>query len=124
MRTLLLAAALAVAATPAFAIDFTQEIKQINGQPFIGPDGKPKIETLEAAADDALLTDYRDEPNLSKADKLKRYAIAEKIHKDPKNAQLSADEIATVEQLVSKAFNPWIVGEVIRLIDPGELKGN
>lgn len=120
MATMAAVAAL-LAASPALAVDFTAPLNQLDGHPFVGPDGKDVATTLGSVAETALLSAYQDEPNLSPEDKVKRFALAEKIHLHPTDAQLTAEDVALIKKLVGKSFNALIVGEAWRLLDPASV---
>jgi hypothetical protein len=74
--------------------------------------------TLADALRSALLSSYRDEPNLDGPEKFKRWYLANKITNNPKAVALSLKDAALVEKLVGKAFSPVIVGQIYIVIDP------
>jgi hypothetical protein len=117
MKRLALAAAIAVATTQAFALDFTQQITQFDGSDLMGTDGKPTRLTLESVAENALLGTYNDEQNLTGEEKLKRYHLAMKIYDHKTDAELSAEELALVKRLIAKSYNTLVMGRAWELLD-------
>jgi hypothetical protein len=122
-RTILAAVALAAmfSASPTAAIDFATPLAQLDGQPFVAQDGKPITMTLATVAETALLASYQDEQNLSGEDKVKRFVLATKIHGAAKDLPLTSDEVSLVKKLIGKSYNPLIVGQAWRLLDPASV---
>ena len=87
----------------------------------IGDAEKGKSLTLADVAENALLSDYRDEQNLDGVEKLKRWTLAKKIEDTKSSVTLNADEIALIKKLVGKAYNPLVYGEMVQAIDPASL---
>lgn len=112
------AASVLAVATPAMALDFTQKITQLDGTDLKGPDGKPTELTLATVAETALNSSFEDERNLDGAEKVKRFLLSEKIEKGQKDVTVSADDIALIKKVVAKAYNPLIVGQAWRMLDP------
>ena len=121
MRLFLSGAMLIAALSAAYAIDFSSPITQLNGEPFVGQDGKTMNTTLAIVAENALLASYQDEQNLSGEDKVKRFVLARKIHENEKNVELTADEITLIKKLIAKSYNPLITGESWRILDPASI---
>jgi hypothetical protein len=116
MKRVALAAAIALASSSAFAVDFTQQIKQFDGSDLVGNDGKPTNLTLEAVAENALLGSYNDEQGLSGEDKLKRYHLALKIYDHKTNVELSVDEQALLRKLIAKSYNTLVMGRAWEML--------
>ena len=118
-----IAAALLAISLPAHAADFTAPIMQIDGSKPMHEttDEKSPVLTLATVAENALLASYQDEANLSGDEKIKRFLIAEKIAKDPKDPKLGLDELALIKKLVAKAYNPLITGDMWKALDPGSV---
>ena len=110
-----------LSASPALALDFTQPLTTLSGQPFTDPDSKVTI-TLATIAENALLQAYPDEQNLSGEEKLKRYTLARKIEDNKQKAELSAEEIALLKKLIAKLYNPLILGQSWKMLDPASVK--
>ena len=128
MRRLILAAAtLAALATPALAIDFTQEVKQIDGQPLTDDKGNPKPTTLGELCRQALLAGYADEHDqsgketITQEEKFHRWEVARLVK--GKDVTLSVDDLALVKKLTGKAFGPLIMGPIWLMLDPTLDKG-
>lgn len=125
MKLLKIAFAFALSITCSVAIaasvDFTQQLVDVDGKPMIddaaSKDGAPIKVTLSKVSVIALLSDYRDEQNISPEEKFKRWQLAQKIH-DANAAQLSAEDVALIKKLVGKRFAASIVGPVFQIIDP------
>jgi hypothetical protein len=146
-RSLIALAALALSTAFAFAedapstFDFTKPVTQLNGKPFVdAPDltdaekqvvtgliargytvGKPEENTLATIAENVLTIDMRDETT-DYLEKGKKFNLATQISRDPKHVILNAAQIAMLEKLIGKAYNPLIVGQVLQVIDPNALK--
>lgn len=121
----ILAAALATVLTsapPASAaeIDFTTPLVQLDGKPFLGPDGKPVETTLASVAETALLGSYVDEQNLTGEEKVKRFSLANKIHGN-RAASLTTEEVALIKRLIAKSYNPLVVGLSWTILDPASV---
>lgn len=119
-----LVVALLALPVPAYAVDFSHSILQLDGTPMrIGDAEKGKIFTLADVAENALLADYRDETSLEPAEKLKRFTLAQKIeaHRAGGDLSLTADEIAMIKKLVGKAYNALVLGRVTEFLDPAAM---
>ena len=92
--------AVALAATPALAVDFTQSLTALDGKPLIGQDGKPTSMTLGQVAEDALTASYPDEQNISGAEKTKRYVIAQYIYETAFSSQVQNFGLAAAASVV------------------------
>lgn len=119
-RVLIAAALIAAVCTPAAALDFTQPLHQLNGEPFTSPDGKPTSVTLGTLAETALLTLGADEAALPGEDRVKRFVLAQRVH-ESKDAVLTADEIALIKKLIAKTYGPLFVGQAWRMLDPASV---
>ena len=120
--TAAIVAALLAIPIPAYAFDFTAPVKMLDGTVMrIGDTEKGKSLTLADVAENALLSDYRDEQNLDGVEKLKRWTLAKKIEDTKSSVTLNADEIALIKKLVGKAYNPLVYGEMVQAIDPASL---
>lgn len=114
---LALTTAALIFATPALAIDFNQELKQLNGHSFVDPDGKETKTTLGQICEQALLAAYPDEKDLPGAEKFERWKLATKV-KGP-DVNLSSEELTKLKMLIGKAFPPLVVGQAWKMLDPG-----
>lgn len=104
-------------ATPAMAIDFNQELKQLNGESFADASGKEQKTTLGSICEQALLANYPDEKELSGAEKFERWKLATKVKGT--DVSLSSEELTKLKMLVGKAFPPLVVGQAWKMLDPG-----
>jgi hypothetical protein len=106
-------------ATPACATDFNQQLKTLEGKPFLDKDGKTdENSTLGKISITALTAAFPDEANLAGAEKFKRWQIASKIQSDP-NVTLSAEEVTLLKDLIGKGFPAVVVGPAWQALDPG-----
>jgi hypothetical protein len=94
-------------------INFDKILKDFEGKPIPAADGKSAV--LRGIVIDALLATYKDEQNLTGEEKLKRYLLAEKVHK--KEDDLAIEEIASLKKLIGKAFAPLIVGQAWQILE-------
>lgn len=125
LHGVVLAAALAtlLASSPPVAaaeVDFTTPLAQLDGKPFMGPDGKPTETTLGSVAEVALLGSYADEQNLTGEEKVKRFALANKVHGN-RAAVLTTEEVALIKRLIAKTYNPLVVGLSWTILDPASV---
>lgn len=91
-------------------IDFSKILNSIDDEPL--KDEKDKVWTLEGAATEALLATYRDEPDIKGAAKRDRFVLALKVKKSLKedDVDFTIEEVATIKDLIGKAWNASIVG--------------
>lgn len=122
-RIYAITAALLALSVPAYAADFSAPILMIDGKTPMreSQDEKSPVLTLAIVAENALLASYQDETNLSGEEKLKRFRLAEKIASQKGDITLTAEEIALIKKLVAKAYNPLIVGDMVKAIDPASM---
>lgn len=122
MRFLMIIVASVLFLAPARAaeVDFTTPLAQLDGKPFLGPDGKPVETTLGSVAETALLGSYADEQNLSGEDKVKRFYLANKIHNN-RAASLTTEEVTLIKRLIAKTYNPLVVGLAWTILDPASV---
>ncbi len=110
-------------ASPAFAIDFTKPLTNMDGSPVTDKDGKSpeKIPTLGSICESALLAQYADERDpsgketITPQEKFERWKLAAKVN--GKDANLSPEELALIKKLVGKAYAPLIVGQAWSMLD-------
>lgn len=127
IATILAALAFTVsAAAQNRTIDFTQEIKGLNGEPFTQPitnkpNTKPENLTLGDVTVNALETPVPDDIKLSGEDKFKMDLLARKVYK-AKAVALTPDEIKTIKDRIGKIYAATVVGAAWRLLDPEAAK--
>lgn len=103
-------------------IDLTQELIGLNGKPLQAQDrddeDKPVTVnlTLRKAIVEALMAAFKDEDNLSGADKVKRYKMAQKIQ-DAERMMFSAEDLSLIKKLVAKLYSTLVVGIVWEILD-------
>lgn len=113
---------LMLVSSPAFAIDFTQVLTNLDGSPVVAQEGKPEP-TLGAICEQALLATFADERDatgketIEGKEKFERWKLAAKVH--GKDVSLSAEELSLIKKLVGKAYGPLIVGQAWTMLDPG-----
>jgi hypothetical protein len=122
-RTILIGAIFALMSSSAFAIDFTAEIKQIDGSTFKDEKGADIHTTLGKVCEQALLATYSDERDqsgkelITPEEKFKRWQLASKVH--GKDVNLAAEDLAMIKKLIGKGYPPLVVGQAWTLLDPG-----
>lgn len=100
-------------------VNFTVTLQNLDGKPLIAEQETSPM-TLGDAAANALVNQYRDE-NVSGQDKVKRWALALRIHK-ASDIELTADDVKLIKDLVAKAYGPLVVGQVWSILDPASVK--
>jgi hypothetical protein len=96
-------------------INFTHEIKQLDGKSIPGLGGKEKT-TLKDVAVDALLAQFQDEQNLSGEEKCKRYVLATRIYGNDE-IELTVEEVALIKKLIGRGFSPLVVGQAYSMLE-------
>lgn len=64
----------------------------------------------------SLLANFPDEQNLSGEEKVKRYALATKVHQNT-DPDLSIEELAMIKKLVGKMYTALIVGQMWEILE-------
>lgn len=107
-----------VLASPAMAVDPTTQLVQLNGDPLVGPDGKPISFMVGEAIKNALLyTDQTTRPDV----KNKRFWLAVKVNDAmaaKKDLSFTPEEIVEIKDALNASQSILIAGETIRIIDP------
>ena len=73
--------------------------------------------TLTTVALNALLNTYEDERSLTGKEKADRMQLALKINKNPKEADLTIEQMKLVKDLIGKAYGPLIVGRAYEMLE-------
>lgn len=115
---LLLLTTIAARAEEPRKIDFTTVLTDLDGKPIADKDAPPV--TLGDVTANALFASYRDEQP-SGQDKVKRWTLALRVHK-AQAAELTADEIKLIKDLIGKGYGPLIVGQAWQILDPASVK--
>jgi hypothetical protein len=121
---LTLFAILLLVTSPALAeearrFDFTAALAGIDGKPIVPEKDAPPL-TLGDVAASALTATFKDE-NPSGQDKVKRWALALRVH-NAKDAELTVDDVKTIKDMIGKAYGPVIVGPSWAILDPASVK--
>lgn len=104
-------------------VDVTQLITDLDGKPL--PDKRadhkkgdeiPDL-TLKATLTSCLLANFEDEAELSGADKLERFNLANKINKAEKTFKFSGEDLILVKKLVAKACAIAVSGRVYNMLE-------
>ena len=97
-------------------INVTKGLFNLDGNAILdGSDNKnPMI--LRSVLCNALLS-HRAEEKLSGADKVERYDLAMRIHKNDK-VEMEVKEVNTIMELIAAMYTPLIVGQVFPMLDP------
>jgi len=98
-------------------IDFTVPLVGLDGKPLRTEEGPMSLGDVAA---NALLSPHKDE-NPSGAEKVKRWSLAMRVHA-AKDAELTADDIKLIKDLVAQAYAPLIVGQAWAILDPASVK--
>jgi hypothetical protein len=124
LKTTLVALLLFAAPVPAFAIDFTTVLTDLDGAtplkdvyPLNEPDqAKHPDLTLGLAAAHALTFDGRDDQS-SGDEKRHRGDLAIRIVK-AKDIKLEAEDVATIKKMMPKIWSPLVIARSWPLLDP------
>lgn len=93
-------------------------LKNLDGQVMKDNDGKGNAvdATLKMAIVNAVLAPVQNEKG---TDKIKKYELAMKVHKN-KEVDLAAEDISLIKERVGELFPPLIVGQVYNLLEGKE----
>lgn len=94
-------------------VDFETRLVDLSGTAINDSEGKPAA--LRGVVIDALLAQFKDEPNLSGEEKVKRFILAEKIFRG--ETEVSAEDVSLIKKLIGKAYNPLIVGQAWQILE-------
>lgn len=109
-------------------IDFTQALMTLEGAPLeVTAQACPTCDrpeetttmTLRSVCINALLSQTRDEVNLSGDEKVRRYKLALQITNEDV-PDLPLKDVALLQELVGKLYAVLVVGQVWKLLDPTE----
>lgn len=95
-------------------IHVERTLKTIDGEDLKREDGA--ILSVREVMLNSLLSPFPDERNLSGEDKVKRYSIAMRIHKESE-PDLNVEELTLIKQLVGKLYFPLIVGQMWEILE-------
>ncbi|MHB8071516.1 MAG: hypothetical protein ACYDHF_06155 [Candidatus Cryosericum sp.] len=104
-------------------VDFSQELKQLDGKPLqdktASGKGGPGFEnvTLATVSLNALMAAYEDERGLSGEEKVKRFDLATAIYAATAPIDLPSELIALIKKLVAKGYGPLIVGQAWKMLE-------
>ncbi len=90
--------------------NFTHVVCTMDGEP-IQDNGKPV--TMGSLIVNALLA-IEDIPG---AKKVARYTLAQKIHGNPSEAEVTSEDLADIKDLVGRLYGPLAVGQIFALIE-------
>ncbi len=93
--------------------DFSTVLRAL-GRDVMGQNNDPM--TLAEASISALMADYGDEKGISGEVKFKRYQLAARVQPGGL-VDVSAEEVATLKQLIGKAFTPVVVGPAYEALE-------
>src|SRR5208282_870450 len=97
-------------------IDFTQEIKGLDGKPVMNGDAKPSMPmTLGDVAVVALEASLDEDKGVTGAMKFERDELARKVYKKS-SVVLTAEQLATIKERIGKVYSAMIVGAAWRLL--------
>ena len=104
-------------------VDVTQLITDLDGKPMEDkrPDHKkgddiPDL-TLRATLTSCLMANFDDEKDLSGADKLKRFNLANKINKAETTFKFGGEDLVLIKKLVAKACAISVTGRVFNMLE-------
>lgn len=95
--------------------DFNHPILNLVGQPLLSENGE--LACLATVAINALLATFEDERSLPGVEKAQRMQLALKITANPREVEVSAEQLAKIKELIGKAFPPLIVGRAYELLE-------
>ena len=104
-------------------VDVAQVINDLDGKPLPDQrvdhkkgDDNPD-QTLRSTLTSCLLANFDDEKELSGADKLKRFNLANKINKAETTFKFSGEDLILVKKLVAKACAIAVSGRVFNMLE-------
>jgi hypothetical protein len=122
MRFFLIAVIAAILLTGhALALDLTQPIEPLTGEPFVDRDGKPVTFTFAKIVADSLLKPVTEDKNDDVDAQVRRYELAKRIILNPADVVLTAEETAMIKQRMSKLYSAGVVGPTVELLDPASV---
>jgi hypothetical protein len=108
-------------------INVTQQLKSIEGEPLTTPKATcPQCGqateavpvTVRQIVTGALMAQRQGE-TLSGEEKVRRYALALRVHNE-NEPDLPVEDVALIKELVGQGYGPLVVGQVWVLLDPAE----
>lgn len=98
-------------------IDVTTQLTLLSGSPIMTKTEQGEtVGTLRYALIESLLHPEADSKEMSGEMKLRKFLLAEKVHKAEQFLELDNDEIKLVEPCIPKVFHTLIAGQVLRLL--------
>jgi hypothetical protein len=119
MRKTVFTLVICLLATVTHATDFTTVLAGLDGKPLVA-EGVPSM-TLGEVVANALVNQFKDETPTGQ-EKVKRWALALRIHNAKGDVELTADDVKLIKDLVAKAYGPIVVGQVWSILDPASVK--
>lgn len=104
-------------------IALNQKLKDFDGEVLIteklvGKETKKTPLTIAEVVINSLTANFGDEKDLTGDEKVKRFILAQKIHrKKDGTAEITIDEASMVKKLVGKAYGVLIVGQVFEILE-------
>jgi len=99
-------------------IDFSTEMKTIEGKPLPKADSQGKVEGVVKLKDvcvRSLLAVYANEPNLPVEKKVGRFTLAQKVVNEGE-IDLTPEEVVMIKHVVGKNYGALIVGQTYALL--------
>ena len=116
MKKTILAAAFSLALiAPAFAIDFSAEIKTFDGKSFTDQSGAPSPVILGNVIESMLLNPPQ---GTAEDEKKRRFWLSLKLHEHRKDPDLTNDELKMVRKAAFEYPVLSVAGQAARLVDP------
>lgn len=97
-------------------VDFTQVLKDMEGNPLHVSDDKSPLLTLGEVSRQALAATLEGDPQ-DGSDKQQRFALATLVWKG-KHVELTSAETNQLVKRIRRAYSPVVVGVAIPLVDP------
>lgn len=104
-------------------IDFDQQLKKIDGTPLFESEviDNKVVETSEAVTlkrvcTNALLSQHRQEQNVTGEDSFKRHQLALRVNNE-KLPELKTEEIVLIKKLLGYLYAPLVVGGSYQLLE-------
>jgi len=94
-------------------------IKDLDNKDITDP-ANGKTANLKDSVTTALLFQDQNTGQLTGEEKLKRFALAKKVHDAPETVDLTAEDIVLIKDCVNKLYTTLIYARLVEALDPKE----
>lgn len=99
-------------------IDFTRELRMLDGSPLRWAQGRDEAATLGMVCIEALLAiTSEDQRTLSPARSVERYLLAQQMHANGAAIDLASEQIVELKRLIAQHFPPAISGQACLMLE-------